>query len=131
MSDLRGMCDLQDIVNQIFAGVIDMIKRAVNPPFFAPKTAFSDQVWSNIDLSMPGARMAFNAVSPHEPKVFRLLAPWVLLQFAMNIEREMDQGSGASAINEATRKKQDPGRRQPRSNPLDVADAGALKGRNI
>lgn len=110
VSDLRGMKDLQDIVNAILAGVIDMIKRAVNPPFFAPKTAFSESAWNSIDLSMPGARMAYNPTSPGEPKVVATAPlPGFVLNTLQLIYKEMDMQSGASAVTEAVRKKQVPG----------------------
>jgi hypothetical protein len=132
MSDLRSWADLQDIVNTIVAGVIDMIKKAVNPPFFAPKTAFSEQVWNSIDFSMPGARAAYNAVSPHEPKVMNVAPlPGFVLPMLQHVTREMDQRSGIAAIGEAVRKKQVPGGdtldqiRQSQQGPI------RYKGRNI
>lgn len=132
MSDLRQWKDLQDIINSIFAGVIDMIKRATNPPFFAPKTAFNDNVWDSIDFGMPGAKVAYNAMSPQEPRVVNVAPlPGFVLPMLQNVEREMDQQSGISAISEMLRKKQMPGGdtvdqiRQTQQTPI------RLKGRNI
>jgi hypothetical protein len=107
---LKSWEDLQDIVNQIFAGVIDMIKRAVNPPFLAPKSALSEEAWNRTDFSMPGMKLAYNALSPQEPKVVSTaMLPGFVLPFAQSVEREMDQQSGVAAVNEAVRKKQVPG----------------------
>src|SRR5208337_1117078 len=36
LSDLNNWVQLQDIINNILAGVIDMIKKATNPGFYAP-----------------------------------------------------------------------------------------------
>lgn len=109
-SMLKSWEDLQDIINQIFAGVIDMIKRAVNPPFIAPKNALSEEAWNRTDFSMPGMKMAYNALSPTEPKVISTaMLPGFVLPFAQSVEREMDQQSGVAAVNEAVRKKQVPG----------------------
>lgn len=107
---LKSWEDLQDIINQIFAGVIDMIKRAVNPPFLAPKSALSEEAWNRTDFSMPGMKLAYNALSPQEPKVVSTaMLPGFVLPFAQSVEREMDQQSGVAAVNEAVRKKQVPG----------------------
>lgn len=132
LSDLRSLKDMQDIVNQILAGVLDMIKRAVNPPFFAPKTAFSEQAWQNIDLSMPGARMQYNAVSPGEPKVVPIAPlPGFVLPMQQSVYHEMDQQSNIAAVNAAAGKKQIPGAdtldliRNVQQTPI------RLKGRNI
>jgi hypothetical protein len=132
MSDLRSWADLQDIINTILAGVIDMIKKAVNPPFFAPKTAFSDQVWNSIDFSMPGARAAYNAVSPQGPQMFKTgELPGYVLPVMQHVTREMDQRSGIASVGEAVRKKQVPGGdtldqiRQSQQGPI------RYKGRNI
>lgn len=132
MSDIKQWKDLQDIINQIFAGVINMIKRATNPPFYAPKTAFNDNVWDSIDFSMPGAKVAYNAMSPQEPRVVNVAPlPGFVLPMLQNVEREMDQQSGISAISEMVRKKQMPGGdtidqiRQTQQTPI------RLKGRNI
>jgi len=132
MSDLRSWADLQDIINTIMAGVIDMIKKAVNPPFFAPKTAFSEQVWNSIDFSMPGARAAYNATSPQEPKMINVgQLPGYVLPTLQHVTREMNERSGIAAVGEAVRKKQVPGGdtldqiRQSQQGPI------RYKGRNI
>lgn len=132
MSDMRSLRDLQDIVNSIFAGVLDMIKRATNPPFFAPRTAFNDNAWDKIDFGMPGGKIAYNPASPQEPKVVNVAPlPGFVLPMLQNVEREMDQQSGIAAISEMVRKKQVPGGdtldqiRQAQQTPI------RLKGRNI
>jgi hypothetical protein len=132
MSDCRSWSDLQDIINTILAGVIDMIKKAVNPPFFAPKTAFSEQVWNSLDFSMPGARAAYNAVSPQGPQMFKTgELPGYVLPTLQHITREMNERSGIAAVGEAVRKKQVPG-----GDTLDqirMSQQGPIryKGRNI
>ena len=110
MSDLAAWKDLQDIINQIFAGVLDMIKKAVNPPLFFPQNAIGESARSQIDLSMPGAKVAYNQMSTSEPKMQQVAQlPGFVLQFLTGAEREMDQQSGIATIDEAMRKKQVPG----------------------
>jgi len=109
MPPMRSWIDLQDIVNQIYAGVMDMIKLAVNPRFLAPKTAFSDDVWSKLDWSKPGERAAYSANAPSKPDFAPApnLPPFVLQMLSMT-ERDMDLLSGVAAVGEAVRKKQIP-----------------------
>ena len=110
LSDLGSWKDLQDIVNQIFAGVLDMIKRAVNPPMFFPSNAIGESARAQIDLSMPGAKVAYNQIAAHEPKVQQVASlPGFVLQFLQGAEREMDQQSGIATVDEAMKKKQVPG----------------------
>lgn len=110
MSDLGSWKDLQDIINQIFAGVLDMIKRAVNPPMFFPNNAIGESARAQIDLSMPGAKVAYNQTAAHEPKMQQVASlPGFVLQFMQGAEREMDQQSGIATVDEAMRKKQVPG----------------------
>lgn len=110
VSDLKSWKDLQDIVNQIIAGVLDMIKRAVNPPLIAPTGAIGEEAARQIDLSMPGAKVLYRANSPQAPRVEQTAQlPGFVLQFHQGIEREMDQQSGIATVDEAMRKKQIPG----------------------
>lgn len=110
MSDLGSWKDLQDIVNQIFAGVLDMIKRAVNPPMFFPSNAIGESARAQIDLSMPGAKVAYSQIAAHEPKIQQVAQlPGFVLQFLQGAEREMDQQSGIATVDEAMKKKQVPG----------------------
>ncbi len=131
-SDLAPLIPLQDVINNILAGILDMIKKAVNPPFYAPKNAFPDAVWNSLDWGMPGAKIGYNqsaAPGPQFPP-----AP-VLPAFVMNalmlVGREMDQSSGIAAVSEAVRKKQVPSGetleriREVQQTPI------RLKGRNI
>lgn len=132
MSDLKSWVDLQDIINNILAGVLDMIKRAVNPPLIAPKNSLSEEAWQRLDPGMPGMRLAYNSMAAGEPKVINVAPlPGFVLQVSQNVEREMDQQSGIAAVNEAVRKKQVPGGdtldqiRQNQQTPI------RQKGRNI
>jgi len=53
VSELRTKVPLQDIVNTILAGVLDMIKKAINPALIFPDDAFSDAIKNALDPSMP------------------------------------------------------------------------------
>jgi hypothetical protein len=108
-SEVSQLVTLQDIVNNILAGVIDTIRKAVNPIFLAPKDAFSDEVWRNIDWSMPGAKAMFNKNVPHIPQFGPppQLPPYVMQTLQM-VMGEMDASSGIATMGRLTGKKQVP-----------------------
>jgi len=131
-SDLGPLIPLQDIINNILAGVLDMVKKAVNPGFFGPKNAFTESTWDTIDWSMPGMRIGFNPMTTMKPEFAPAVQlPSFVMQLGMMISKEMDQSSGIAAITEMLKKKQ-----VPSGETLDkVKDAQQtplrLKGRNI
>lgn len=132
LSELRSQVRLQDIINMILAGVLQMVTKAVNPAFFAPKNAFSETAWDSIDFSLPNARAAYNISSPHEPKfVPQPNLPGFVMNLYQDVKREMNEGSGIATMMEAMKKKQVPSgdsleqAKQAHQTPV------RLKGRNI
>jgi hypothetical protein len=132
LSDLRSWKDLQDIINQIVAGVLDMIRRAVNPPIMAPKNSLSEGSWNGLDLSMPGTKVAYSQTASHEPKVVSVAPlPGFVLQMMQSTCHEMDQQSGIAAVSEMVRKKQVPGGDTMDQVRGSLQTPLRLKGRNI
>jgi hypothetical protein len=132
LSELKPLMPLQDIINNILAGTMDMVKKALNPPFIAPTKAFSEAVFNSMDWGMPGAKAQYNANVPHAPQ-WQQPPPfpsWIL-NVATLVAREMDASSGIATVAEAVRKKQVPAAdtleqmKQSQQTPL------RLKGRNI
>lgn len=109
ISELRSKIPLQDIVNTILAGVLDMIKKAVNPPLLFPDNAFSDAVKNALDPNMPNAKIGFNPMTQHIPK---WQDPPYLPQYvqgtAMYAQNEMDDDSGLLDVSSLARKKVTP-----------------------
>jgi hypothetical protein len=60
ISEFRNQLPMQDVMNNILAGILDMVKKAVNPPMSAPLNAFSDATRKTMDPNMPGARLYYN-----------------------------------------------------------------------
>src|SRR6185437_146203 len=111
MSMMHSWCDLQDLVNKIYAGVLNVIKKSVNPTLYAPKQAFTPDQWDKIDTGMPNLRLAYNVQSPVEPKFANPpQLPGYVLNMLMMIEKEMDAQSGTAAANQMVGKKQVPGK---------------------
>ena len=132
MSELSPLIPLQDIINNILGGVLDMIKKAVNPGFYAPRTAFSESFWNSLDWSMPGMKAGYSLQTPTEPKFApQPQLPAFVMNMMMLAGREMDHSSGVATAGQAMSKKQ-----VPSSQTLDqIKEAQQtplrLKGRNI
>jgi hypothetical protein len=132
LSDCRAQVPLQDIMNNVLAGVLDCVKRAVNPAFFAPKNAFSPEVWQTLDFSLPNARAAYSQQSAHEPK---FVPPPVLPGFVMalyqQMERSLEKTSTGAIASEVARKKQVPASDGIEQLKAEKQTPVRLKGRNI
>lgn len=110
LSVFRPMVPLQDVTNQIIAGVIEMIQKTLNPQFYAPKNALSESVWQSFDASMPGGRLAWNMNAGQRPEFGQAPnVPAYVLQLLSIIFKEMDQESGVASVSEAMSKNQIPG----------------------
>ena len=109
LSEFRAMIPLQDVINNLIAGIMDVIKKIVNPVFYAPRNAFSDSIWESLDWGMPGAKAAYNPMSPNKPEFGQAPAlPGSVFQMLQWTCKEMDQGSGIASVADAARKKQVP-----------------------
>jgi hypothetical protein len=110
LSPLEPGAMMQDIINRINGGILDMIRASIEPKLIGPKAAFAQSVWDSMDPGAPGAKVAYNNNSPGKPEYVRPpeLPAYVLTQ-KQDIEREQDASSGASAINQSLQKKQVPG----------------------
>ncbi len=108
-SVIKPWMSMQDVINQIIGGVLNMVKLAVSPPLLAPKNAFSPEAWKGLDMSRPNEKAQYSANSPHRPE-FRPPpnVPAYVLQLNSIVSQEMDMSSGASAVADAARKKQIP-----------------------
>jgi hypothetical protein len=67
VSELRNKIPLQDVVNHILAGILDMVKKAINPVLMFPNNAFSPSVQASMDPSMPNAKLAYNPQAVNQP----------------------------------------------------------------
>jgi hypothetical protein len=108
-SPMKPIVSMNDITNQIDAGVLNMIKQAISPQLMAPRNAFSDDAWKNIDASRPNEKLKYSANAPFKPEYKQPPSlPAYVLQMETSINREMDMFSGASAVAQAAGKKQVP-----------------------
>lgn len=57
LSKYRDLLPVNDAINQIVSGVLDLIKRSLNPTVIAKGTSVSREAWNNFFPDMPGAKM--------------------------------------------------------------------------
>src|SRR6185312_10694772 len=109
-SEFTGMISAQNIMNRIYAGVLDLVTMATNPGIMGPKSAFPDNVWDNLDPSKPNWKAAYNPNVPNPPSLTKPpeLPGYVMAAFGI-AKDEMDASSGIAAMQKMLGKKQVPG----------------------
>jgi hypothetical protein len=68
VSEFKNQIPMQDTMNKILAGILDMVTKAVNPPMHAPVNAFSEAMRKTMDPNMPGVRMYYNPGAQSAPQ---------------------------------------------------------------
>jgi hypothetical protein len=110
LSVLTPWMKQQDILNQIMSGVIQCVKKAVNPALLAPKQAIHPEALRAIDSSKPNLKVSYNANAGTAPTWQQPpnIGSYPLPVYQM-ILKSMKQSSGSAAMDEAGGKKQVPG----------------------
>jgi hypothetical protein len=109
MSVVSPWMKQQDILNQMMAGMLQTVKKAVNPALMAAKSAINPAAMKAIDSSKPGLKITYSQNAPHPPAwQTPPVLPTYVLQIYTQILQSMKQSSGASAIGDALSKKQVP-----------------------
>jgi hypothetical protein len=110
MSVLKPWMSQQDVLNQIMAGLLQCVKKAVNPPLLAAKSAIHPEALRAIDSSKPGLKVSYSQNAPQPPSWGQPpnVPPYVLNAYGI-VQKSMQQMSGASAMGDAMGKKQVPG----------------------
>jgi hypothetical protein len=110
MSLISPWMKQQDILNQILAGVIQCVKKAINPALMASKSAINPEAMRAIDSSKPNLKITYsqNASSPPIWQAPPNVPAYVLQTYGL-VQKSMQQSSGAAAVGDAAGKKQVPG----------------------
>lgn len=110
LSVVKPWIKQQDILNQIMAGVLQCIKKAVNPALMAAKSAIHPEALRAIDSSKPNLKVSYSQNAPSPPQWAQPpnIGTYPLPVYQM-ILQSMRQMSGASAMDAAAGKKQVPG----------------------
>jgi hypothetical protein len=99
-----------DILNQILAGLLDNVKKALRPSLMAPKSAIHPDALRQIDSSKPGLKVSYNSNAATAPTWQQPpnIPGYVLNAYSV-VDKSLKRGSGAAAMDEAGGKKQVPG----------------------
>ena len=105
VSEFRNQIPLQDIMNNILAGILDAVKKAVNPPMLAPDNAISANVKKNLDPNMPGAKIWYSPASIAPPFYAQTpVLPGFVFQTMLYAQQELDSQSGFIDLGSVSRK---------------------------
>lgn len=111
MSTYRPLLPVQDAINEIPAGTMDMIKRALNPTIIAKTNVASETAWREYLSDLPGARLKVNPNVNLSTDIAYGPVPqlpnYVQLQYQAALG-EYDKLSGMVDIADLTGKKQMP-----------------------
>jgi hypothetical protein len=105
ISEFRNQIPLQDVMNNILAGIMDAVKKAVNPPLVAPDNAFGQAVKRNLDPNMPGAKVFYSPASIAPPQYAPAPAlPSFVFQTMLYAQQELDAQSGFIDLSSVSRR---------------------------
>jgi hypothetical protein len=109
MSLMGQLIGPQDILNRIFAGLLETVKAALLPSMLIPKNSASRADIDNMSNTVSGTKLEYNAMAGGVP-TYKPQPPFpqLSLQFLNIVMREMDQTSGAAAVDDAAQKEQIP-----------------------
>lgn len=110
MSVVQPWMKQQDILNQMMAGILQTVKKAINPALMASKAAINPAAMKAIDSSKPGLKITYSQLAATPPAWQQPpnLPTYVFQTYGM-IVNSMKQSSGAAAVGDAMQKKQVPG----------------------
>jgi len=105
VSEFRNQIPLQDVMNNILAGILDAVKKAVNPPLVAPDNAFGQAIKRNLDPNMPGAKVFYSPASIAPPQYAPApVLPSFVFQTMLYAQQELDAQSGFIDLSSVSRK---------------------------
>lgn len=110
MSVISPWTKQQDIINQMTAGILDCVKKALRPALMAPKSAIHPDAMRQIDASKPNLKVSYNSNAATAPQWSQPpnIGNYPLPILEM-IKKDMRRYSGADAMGDAASKKQIPG----------------------
>jgi hypothetical protein len=109
MSLMGNLISPQDIINRIYAGLLETVKAGLLPTIIAPRGAMSRADMDNLSSTISGGKMEYNPLSPAPPRYREQpQMPQLAMAILQDTKQEMDQNSGSAAIDAAAQKDQIP-----------------------
>lgn len=112
LSKYRDLLPLNQAMNEILAGILDMIRRALNPTVISKASAVAPATWREFYPDMPGSRLYMLPNSSPSSDVKYIdpppIPPWVM-QAHQYLSAEFDRLSGTMDPASMSKKNQVPG----------------------
>lgn len=113
LSTYRSLIPLQESINDIGAGTMDIIKKALNPTLISKSGAVSGPSWKDFQTDMPGAKLLLgpmgNPATDIQYGQTPQLPAYVFDMLSRYLNPEFDKMSGIMDISTLAGKKQVPG----------------------
>jgi hypothetical protein len=112
LSKYQNLIPLNKAINEIGAGTMDMIKRALNPQMLAKENSIVKDAFERFFPNMPGGKLKMTNMSDVQRDVRYMDPPQLpayVFQFFQAVSSEFDRLSGAVDTGKMANKKQMPG----------------------
>ncbi len=112
LSQYRNLLPINNAINEVVAGIMDMTKRALNPQAMTRQGAVAPASWKEFFSDMPGAKLTMNAMANVSSDVRYMdppnIPPYVFNLLLQYLIPEFDRMSNALDVNAMGKKKQVP-----------------------
>jgi len=106
VSELRSKVPLQKVVNEVMAGILDMVKKAINPTLLYQSEQFSSNFMKNADMGQPGLKLGYGGMSNQVPTWSQPPSlPSYVPQLAEYAQQQIQDDSGLLGVADLGRKK--------------------------
>ena len=112
LSKYQNLIPLNKAINEIGAGTMDMIKRALNPQMLAKENSIVKDAFERFFPNMPGGKLKMTNMSDVQRDVRYMDPPQLpayVFQFFQAVSGEFDRLAGAVDVGKLSNKKQVPG----------------------
>lgn len=110
MSVMKQWVSGTDIINQMMAGILQAVKKALQPALMAPKSAIHPDALRQIDSSKPNLKVSYNSNAGTAPAWSQPPnVPAYVFTALADVRRDMRRTSSGDAMDAAMGKKQVPG----------------------
>lgn len=113
LSAYRDLLPLNSAINEVIAGILDMIKRILNPVSVTKEGGVPAAAWRDFYPDRPGAKLRMNPMANPQTDLRYMDKPdipgWVFQVLSQFLGPEFDKLAGLLDINEMGRKNQVPG----------------------
>lgn len=114
LSKYRDLIEINRVMNEVVAGIMDMVKRSLNPPAVARGASVPFNTWKSFYPDMPGSKLYLPGVMANPAQDVKLmdppiLPPYVFQMLVQFLGPEFEKMAGIIDINRISGKMQVPG----------------------